>query len=453
METTNKYQFQDTDVKKLIQKDNVLICNDMGTGKTYEGVKLDLARRQEHPTKTIKRTLVVCPKSVMPKWQKVFIELSEGEFKPILLTAQNRTKVWEETVDKTSVFIINWELLRLMPELTKIHWFHIITDECHRAQNRKAQQTRALKQLRSNFKTAMSGTPVTNAPYQFWSILNWLYPKDYSSYWRFYGNHVDFEIVYPQGYHKIKGPKNVEVLHEQMEPYYVRHRKEEVLPDLPEKYYSEVWVDLLPQQRKAYEQMRKEMIAWVGQHEDEPITAPVVVAQMIRLQQFAVASASLEDGAVKLIDPSSKIDALMDILQDNPDEQIVVFSQFKQLINLVAKRLEKHSISYVLYTGDVKQSERWKAEEDFQNKKARVFLGTIAAGGESITLTAASNVVFLDRSWSPTKNIQAEDRCHRDSQLNAVQIIDIMARDTVDLGRQQKLEMKWSWIKQLLGDK
>jgi SWI/SNF-related matrix-associated actin-dependent regulator 1 of chromatin subfamily A len=79
-------------------------------------------------------------------------------------------------------------------------------------------------------------------------------------------------------------------------------------------------------------------------------------------------------------------------------------------------------------------------------------MGTIAAGGEGITLTAASTVVFLDRSWKPSKNRQAEDRCHRIGQKDTVNIIDIMAKDTVDLGRRQRINMKWSWIKEILGD-
>jgi SWI/SNF-related matrix-associated actin-dependent regulator 1 of chromatin subfamily A len=69
-----------------------------------------------------------------------------------------------------------------------------------------------------------------------------------------------------------------------------------------------------------------------------------------------------------------------------------------------------------------------------------------------ITLHAASTVIFLDRNWSPALNQQAEDRLHRIGQREAVQVIDIMARDTVDLGRRQMLEQKWDWIRRLLGD-
>jgi SNF2 family DNA or RNA helicase len=62
-------------------------------------------------------------------------------------------------------------------------------------------------------------------------------------------------------------------------------------------------------------------------------------------------------------------------------------------------------------------------------------------------------VVFLDRNWSPSKNRQAEDRAHRIGQRESVQIIDLVARDTIDMGRLQKLELKWDWLRQILGDK
>jgi hypothetical protein len=142
----------------------------------------------------------------------------------------------------------------------------------------------------------------------------------------------------------------------------------------------------------------------------------------------------------------------MQILEDNPDEQIVVFSQFKQIIHLLEKRLVKSGISHVLLTGDTPQEERGNIVERFQKGEAKVFAGTIAAGGVGITLTASSTIVFLDRSWSPALNQQSEDRLHRIGQKEAVQVIDIMARDTVDLGRKQRLEQKWSWIRELLGD-
>jgi hypothetical protein len=357
-----------------------------------------------------------------------------------------------------------------------------ITGNCHRVKNRKAQQTRGLKALKPVYKTGLSGTPADNAPDDLWSILNWLYPKKYSAYWRHVHEYCEeTEVEGKEGatFKKVVGPNRETVPHmlAEMSPWYIRRLKEDVLTDLPPKYYSDVWVDLSAEQRKLYNQMRKDMIAWIGEHEDTPLTAGIVVAQLVRLQQFALATplidykyvvtkrareyALLKGGepvpekrmVVKLIEPSSKLDALEEIVDDNPTEQLIVFSQSKHMVNLVAQRMARKGVSTGLYTGDIRdRATRDATVAAFQRGDLHVFAGTIAAGAETITLTASSTVVFLDRHWSPTKNKQAEDRAHRIGQSSAVQVIDIMARDTVDLGRRQQVATKWDNLRYLLGD-
>jgi SNF2 family DNA or RNA helicase len=155
---------------------------------------------------------------------------------------------------------------------------------------------------------------------------------------------------------------------------------------------------------------------------------------------------------VTLIDPSTKLNELEEIISDNPTKQLVVFSQSRSMVNLLARRLESKKISVGRYTGQIPQKDRDATVEAFQRGDLHIFAGTIAAGGEGITLHASSTCVFLDRHWNPTKNVQAEDRLHRIGQKNAVQIIDIMARNTVDLGRRTRIARKWANIKLLLGD-
>ena len=184
-----------------------------------------------------------------------------------------------------------------------------------------------------------------------------------------------------------------------------------------------------------------------------PLVAPVVIAQLIRLQQLAAAYVSFdEEYNTILSEPSAKLDVLMQILEDNPDEQVVIFTQFKQLVRLACERFTRAGIPFSIITGDIKAKDRRTAVADFQNCKTRVFIGTIGAGGEGITLTAASTVIFLDRDWSPARNAQAEDRLHRIGQKEAVQVVDIMAKNSIDIARFKKLEMKKDWIRRILGD-
>lgn len=468
--TKQLWNFQRADVDLLASKRSCLIANEMGTGKTPTAVELDKVRREVHKTVTAlqanNKTLVVCPLSVVDVWVQHF-----KDWNPALRVRAINPKKRELLLADLDfdVAVVHWDALRLMPELAAgpvnhkvLGWFHIIADEAHRAKNRNAKQTKSLKKIRAVYKTALTGTPMINAPHELWSILNWLYPKDYKAYWKFYNKHVDYVVIPPQGYHKIIGPRNEKELQEAIKPFYVRHRKKAkccehhplgVTPDLPEKYYTTLEVDLHPIQRTAYQQMKKELVAWVGENQDVPLVAPIVIAQLTRLSQFSVAYATVTDtGNVSLAEPSSKLDMLMELIEDSPDEQFVVFSQFSQLIDLLEQRLRGYEIPYTKLTGDVPEQQRRRGVEEFQAGNKRIFIGTIAAGGVGITLTSASTVVFLDRAWSPALNSQAEDRLHRMGQKNPVHVIDIVAKRTVDLGRKARLEIKEEWIRKMLGD-
>lgn len=466
------YPFQREDVNKLQDQTGALIASEMGLGKTYEGVARDALLRLRHPGAF--KTLIIAPKTVLAVWEQHLDRLTPHLYY-VTVDPKDREGSWRLFRRTGSdILLVHWDaiLSKRMPWLKSIVWDHVIADEVHRAKNRKAQQTRALQSIKSKYKTGLSGTPATNQPQDLWSILNWLYPADkyFKSYWRFYNTHVDFEIKYPEGYHKIKGPKDEQILLNKIKPFYVRRRKVDVLPELPDKYYTEIPVTLGPQQRKVYDQMRKEMLAWVGEREDQPLEAPVVIAKMVRLQQLSAAYASIsyklvnkkdkETGEitqvnktiVNLMDPSAKLDALQENIEDAPNEPLVIFTTFRGMVEMTCQRLKRMGISYATLTGETPDVDRERAWRSFQDGTVQMFVGTIAAGGVGITLTRASTADFLDRTWSPAINQQAEDRLHRIGQKNAVQIRDYVARDTVDLGRLQRLELKWNWIKRLLGD-
>lgn len=514
------FSFQQECVDKLVDERDSIIADDMGLGKTVEAIALDKVRRERqlkrNPKTPPMKTLVLCPLSVIDSWVEHF-----KEWQPELsvCTIDNKSRLpFEKAVrDKThDVYIMHWDVLRLMPVLQTSFWFHIIADEAHRVSNRGAQVTIAAKKLKRHFLTQLTGTPSTTRPEQFWSLLNWAKPNRFTSFHRFYNHHVIYQkhnaggdclaILGPvrcgkfhqTSFNVIIGVAHEDELHAEIKAYYIRRLKEEVLKDLPEKYYTKIKVDLHPKQRKAYNDMRDDMLAWIGEHEGEPLAASQAVVKLIRLQQLACAYADffdvivkkkhehnercspatsvewdndatqmidkieitcqirydeVEQRKVRLIDPSTKIDAVIEILEANPDKQFVVFSQSKQVINLFAKRLLSKKITHGVLTGDTAQVDRGFIVKAFQAGDLRVFTGTIAAGGVGITLTASSTIIFLDRSWSPAINRQAEDRLHRIGQKQAVQVIDIIAKDTIDLGRLQRLENSWQWIKQLLGDK
>lgn len=443
------YDFQQEAVDKLKDVNCRLIGDEMGSGKTVEGMALDLINREPGD-----KTLVVAPLSTLKTtWEKHFKEHTNLKTRVV----NPKKRGWLFRDDKVDVYITHWESLRLFikepsiqnPSILKINWKHIIADEVHRARNRGTQQTKALKRIPAVYKTGLTGTPIVSKPDNLWSILNWLYPEEYSSYWRFFHTYVKAVREQANGrwFWKAVGTKNEKQLQDNMEPFFIRRLKKEILPFLPEKYYSTIEVELTPVQRKAYDQMKEYMLAWLEEQE-RFLAAPVVIAQLTRLQQLSVA---YTDGK-KMTYPSSKIKVLMEIINDNPSESIVVFSRFKQAITLVEGMLKASEIPYVKITGDVPSFLRASAIEKFQKGDVKIFLGTIGAGSEGITLTRANTVIFLDRDWTPAANAQAEDRLHRVGQDSSVHVIDLIGRNTIDTRRNKTLEMKKSWIKAMLND-
>jgi SNF2 family DNA or RNA helicase len=493
------YAFQQTCIDKFLPVNAALCGDDMGLGKTVEAIVLDAEKRTKYGPEFVQRgkmmTLVITPKSVFSGWQDHLKEWAP-DLKVVTIDPKNREIfLYAVKKAKADVYILHWEGLRLIrEELQKIHWFHIVADEVHRAKNRDAQQTLALKSLSAEHKLGLSGTPADNSPVDFWSIANWLWPKEFSSFWAYNNEYLIWKhhntgycdavgcaetaVFHKRGYKELVGIENVDKLHAKFEPFYIRRTKKDegVLDDLPLKYYTDIAVDLHPQQRRTYSQMRDKMLTWIGKHEDQPFAAPIVIAQLIRLQQFACAYGEIEtvikryrkceecteDGLprckghevqkLKLIEPSSKLDVVMEMVDDNPSKQFVVFGQSKQVVNMLAARLDKAKVPVAILTSDTKDDDRPRLIREFQAGERRVFAGTIKAGGEGITLTAASTVIFLDLAWSPSKNRQAEDRLHRIGQKDAVQVIRLIANDTIDASRNEQIELKWTWLKKLLGD-
>jgi SNF2 family DNA or RNA helicase len=480
------YEFQVEDVDKIHQAKSGLIGSEMGTGKTLEAIRLD----ESWFGKNCNPTLVIAPLNTFGSWQEKYGILSPAS-DVVTIDRKNRGALVDAMRKKAGdVFLMHWDALRLMPELANFNFNTIIADEVHRAASRKSQTTQALFRLSGKHRVAMSGTASGDNPVNLWSVNHFLWPTYYRSYWKFYKYYVIEGTIYKNNddgtSRKIRtviGFHHLDQLREEMEPWYVRHLKRDkccdhhpqgVMSWLPEKTYDKIWVDLLPTQRRVYNQMRDQMIAWVGKHENEPLAAGVAVAQLARLSQMCLATPTVRwekrpirgklglDGQqlyedtsfVDLSLPSSKLDALLEILKDNPTKQFVVFSASKKMCYLAQRYLKEKNIGSFVLSGDTPQSQRDGMVERFVRGDTQLFIGVIEAAAEGIDglQHATDTAIFLDRSWRTIKNQQAEDRLHRGGQENTVQIIDIMAKDTIDMGRFQKLEMKWAWIKTILGD-
>lgn len=456
---------------KLAAYPNVAFFDDMGTGKTVAALDIDRIRRKQNWPNA--KTLVVTLNGpVMDSWRRHFEDWTD--LKVCVLNPKKRAQCWADFIHSNAdVFVVHWDGVRVFPELQDITWLHVIGDEVHKIMHRDTKTTKEFKRIRTGYKTGLTGTPTSGRPDLLWSILNWLYPKVWRSYHKFFEEYVEYSYsneevdpdtgevelnMFKPSYKVVKGPKNEEKLQALIEPYTVRRLLREVRPGMPDRLPPQVLrVELSPTQRKMYNQMRDDMLAWVSdraeQHDEiSPIVAPIVIVKLMRLVQFACATAWVDlNGDVQLTDPSAKLDLIMSLIEANPTTQLVIFSNFKKLVYLLNTRLQKANIPFSTVHGDIKSELRDDEVQRFQSGKSLIFTGTTQAGGTGIDLFAANRMIHIDRNYSAIVNQQAEGRIDRIGQTQPIQIIDIVAENTIEDSRLEDVKMKWSWVKQLLG--
>lgn len=347
-------------------------------------------------------------------------------------------------------------------------WDFVVLDEAHRIKNRKSNWTTQIKKLKSRYKHIMTGTGFINNPAEIWSLLHFLDKKVFSSYWHFVDTFCD---VWEDdaGFKHIVGVKEEHKADFRNLIYTigVRRTKAEVFPNLPKPLFSPVEVELSPTQRRMYNELKQQLKAL--DQKGVPLHTPNVLSLLGRLRQVTVATPEIISDqyieeldkrvqVIKLVEPSSKLDALMEIIEglswdEDRKDQAVVFSNFRDPIALAKKRFDDAGITYIhmdTKDSDEKRYQKWAIE--FPKKEHQIFICTLQLGSESISLTSASTCIFLDRSWSPKDNEQGVSRVWRPGQTLPANVIHINARDTTDKRIEQANIRKIGWFNQIFGE-
>lgn len=312
-------------------------------------------------------------------------------------------------------------------------WDLIIADEFHHFSNKKTQMTRALKTIPAEMKLGVSGSIISNHASELFSQLNWLFPSRYSDELRDWADRF-LDWVDLEGHREYIGVRldRVADLRDELGRFLTYRRKEDEL-DLPPILNQDLPVALGSRQRRIYDELERDSITDLDG--TDVLSAAHGGALLLRLRQVAtglnLVSGELED--------SAKLDTAVDLITDNPDEAFVVFSYFVPSAEALARRLENLGIPTFTVHQGVKYEDRTDYIRRFQAGEGRVFIGTLGTLGESVTLSRASNVVFLDRSWNPELNNQAVDRVaggFRALQVGRpITITNLVAADTVDEAR------------------
>ena len=487
------FPHQRAGVEFLAAARRALLADEPGLGKTAQAIR-GLKKIQDLGDEVFP-ALIVCPNTVKKTWKREFsLWWPEVNVQVIAGSAAQRRKQFEEEAD---VYVINWESLRahsrLAPygsvalarcvecgghddkvsetrcevhqrELNQIDFKAVVADEIHRSKDPKSKQTRALWSAtgEADIRFAMTGTPIANDVLDFWPILHWISPEEWPSKTRWIDRMVDI-MLNAFGGMMVLGvkPHMRDEFYAAINPRMRRMLKERVLPWLPPVIMDRRDVEMSAKQRKAYTQMQEVMIAEL-EHGDA-ITAPSPLTQTLRLLQFASSFAEIDvdemtgEIQVKLAEPSCKVDALMDDIQngDFGDDSVAVCAVSRQLIELLSARLEKAKIPHGLITGAQDEDERQQAIDDFQEGRIKWILFTAQAGGVGVTLTAARRLIMLQRPWSLVDYKQALDRVHRiGSEIHdSILITDYVTEGTIEERVIDVLDVKSENFEEVVQDK
>lgn len=479
MAAATEGSFQTADVAFLAAADNPLNANQPGLGKTLETI----AAIYERYGMDVGKVLVVAPKVALEAvwgkelgvWQPAPVFVLDGPKRHCeavveafgkadagwLVVNQEKIRLRKDPTNKGKVALAakerdwkvackcdrlkdpHWHYEAPFPELADTEWTVIVVDECHKGAIRNSKTITAitlneLKILEGGKKMALSGTPMKNSAVDLWGVLHWLNPVQFSSLWNWAGRWC--EIMENAGGYKVIGPlreDRKEELFRSLTPYVLRRTKKECVPWLPDKRIIDIECHMSGKQLKQYKEMDLDATVTLG---DDRLPATNVLSEFLRLTQFAIAAWTIKDGKLVPTEDSCKLDQVDELLAERGifeaecEEKVVIFSQFREVVEMVVRHLRKKKVEVVTITGAVnKPGERAAIQRKFQGQGgARVIVMTTTAGGVAITLDAADTVIFLDEMWSPADMEQAEDRVHRVSRLHQVTIYYLRTVGSID---------------------
>lgn len=399
------YPFQRVAVEFGTHSDGRFLCaDDMGLGKTMIAIALAQHYRDARPV------VIVVPNSVKINWEREINKWVDGE--RIVKPTGRKVKPLRDG----SIYLLNWEILTYWADaLIALQPQIVIFDEAHYMKNKgsKAQpvkRTAAGKRLAAavNKVIMLTGTPITNRPAELWPLLNMLYPKAWPSFWQFakrYCGLVNNGFGWDFG-----GATNLTELHERIQGYVIRRTKEQVLPDLPAKTRATVVVQFDEKLRTEYFTGIRQAVAAAEAHDQG--------AALVYIEK------------AKQVTARAKLKASIDWIRTMAElEKLVVFVHHHFVADAVAEALGDRA---VIATGQQTAPQKQDAIDRFQSDdRVRVIIASEALQ-EGVTLTASSNVVHLEFSWTPGAQEQKDDRTHRIGQKHAVMIWNLVAENTID---------------------
>jgi SNF2 family DNA or RNA helicase len=299
----------------------------------------------------------------------------------------------------------------------------------------------------------MTGSPITKNPLELYTQCEFLDPwlLDFASYYAFRNRYAEMKTMHIRGrsIQVVHAFQNLSELSDKVKDFSYRVLKEDCL-DLPPKTFMKRHVSLTTDQKKIYEQMKKQAMAVLNGKVTSTMT---VLTQLMRLHQITCGHFTADDGSTQAVE-SNRLNELMSVL-DETEGKAIIWANYQLSVGEIIQKIIKEygEDSYVHYYGLTSQEERQDNIRKFQNDpKCRFLIGTPQTGGYGITLTQANTVIYYSNSYDLEKRLQSEDRAHRIGQQKNVTYIDLIAEDTVDEKIVKALRNKINIASEVMGE-
>ena len=464
---TKPYTHQMTALEKSWNRESYAYFMEMGTGKTK--VLIDNLAMLYDKGK-VDGALIIAPKGVVGTWYNNEL--------PTHLPShiENNTVLWKSHITKKQrdkldalfepeedlhILIMNVEAfsttkgLKFAEKFLSCHNGLMAIDESTTIKTPAAIRTKNILSLgrMAKYRRIMTGSPVTKNPLDLFSQCYFLDPfhLDHDSYYSFRMRYAIMKTANISGrkIQLVNGFKNLGELSDKLQPFSYRVLKDDCL-DLPDKIFIKRQIQLSPDQRKLYEQMKQEAMAILKGKQSTTVNT---LTQLMRLQQITCGHFTADDGGTQPI-ANNRIAELINVLEET-EGKAIIWAHYQyditSIIEAVVKKYGQESI--VDYYGLTPQDERQPNIKRFQDDpKCRFIVGTPSTGGYGITLTAANTVIYYSNGYDLEKRLQSEDRAHRIGQKKSVTYVDIMADDTVDEKIVKALRKKINIASEVLGE-
>lgn len=402
-----------------------ILADDMGIGKTLQVITL-LEDQKLIDANSI--SLVVCPSSLILNWQSEIEKFSKSLTSLIITGSSDERKVLLKKCLDYDVVITSYDYLKRDVEfLDEYKFTYQIIDEAQYIKNHNTKNAQCVKQIHALHRFALTGTPIENSLAELWSIFDFLMPGYLYSY-TYFKKQYEIPIVKESDTMVLKELKRM------VEPFILRRVKKDVLKELPEKVENTMLVEMDDETRKLY----MANVSLIRQDLDKSFkdkgfesSKIMILSMLTKLRQLCCDPRLLYENFEGV---GSKLAACMEFIATcrASGKKVLLFSQFTSLLSLLEKELVKQDIPYYLLKGSTPKIQRQQLVNDFNSDDTPVFLISLKAGGTGLNLTSAEVVIHFDPWWNVSAQNQATDRAYRIGQHNNVQVVKLIAKDTIE---------------------